>query len=100
MFGPGEYVRDPTVGITDVKDLPPPEIVLHSYNYQREICLHWGHRAYRHQQGQRMLHDLGDLCSGRATMSIGWSHCMCPTTPTLKRKRANEGYLFKPGLPL
>jgi hypothetical protein len=32
MFGPGENVRDPTVGITDVKDLPPPEIVLHSYN--------------------------------------------------------------------
>jgi hypothetical protein len=74
--------------------------VLHSYNYQREPCLHWGHREHRHQQGQRMLHDLGDLCSGRATMSIDLSRFMCPATPTLKRKRANEGYLFKPGLPL
>ena len=100
MFGPGEYVQDPTAGITDVKNLQPPKIVLPSYNYQREPCPHCGHRAYRHQQGQRMLHDLGDLCSGRATMSIDWSCFMCPTTPTLKRKRANEGYLFKPGLPL
>jgi hypothetical protein len=98
MFGSGKYVRDPTAGIADIKDLPPPEIVLHSYNYQREPCLHWGHRAYRHQQGQRMLHDLGDLCSGRATMSTDWARFMCPITPALKRKRAHEGYLFKPGL--
>ena len=100
MFGSGKYVRAPTAGIADIKDLPPPEIVLHSYNYQREPCLHCGHREYRHQQGQCMLHDLGDLCSGRATMSIDLSRFMCPATPTLKRKRANEGYLFKPGLPL
>ena len=45
MFGPGEYVRDPTEGITDVKDFAPPKIVLHSYNYQREPCPHSGHRA-------------------------------------------------------
>ena len=24
MFGPGEYVPDPTEGIVDVKDLPAP----------------------------------------------------------------------------
>ena len=47
MFGSGKYVRDPTAGIADIKDLTPPEIVLHSYNYQREPCLHWGHREYR-----------------------------------------------------
>jgi hypothetical protein len=40
MFGSGKYVRDPTAGIADIKDLSPPEIVLHSYNYQREPCLH------------------------------------------------------------
>ena len=32
MFGSGKYVRDPTAGIADIKGLPPPEIVLHSYN--------------------------------------------------------------------
>jgi hypothetical protein len=47
-----------------------------------------------------MLHELRDLCSGRATMSMDLSRFMCPVTPTLKRKRANEGYVFKPGLPL
>jgi hypothetical protein len=28
MFGPGEYVPDPTEGIVDVNDLPPPIICL------------------------------------------------------------------------
>jgi hypothetical protein len=27
MFGPGEYVPDPTEGITDVKNLPPSQTV-------------------------------------------------------------------------
>jgi hypothetical protein len=36
MFGPGENVRDPTVGITDVKDLPPPEIVLELFRNKRQ----------------------------------------------------------------
>src|SRR6266446_4299387 len=27
MFGPGEYVPDPTEGIVDVKDLPTPQLV-------------------------------------------------------------------------
>ena len=26
MFGPGEYVPDPTEGIVDVKDLPTPQL--------------------------------------------------------------------------
>ena len=26
MFGPGEYVPDPTEGIVDVKDLPAPQL--------------------------------------------------------------------------
>ncbi len=35
MFGPGEYVPDPTAGMTDVNDLPPPTIVLRSSNHER-----------------------------------------------------------------
>ena len=27
-FGPGEYVPDPTEGITNIKDLPAPRIVI------------------------------------------------------------------------
>jgi hypothetical protein len=33
MCRPGEYVPDPTEGMTDVKDLPPPKIVWRSSNH-------------------------------------------------------------------
>lgn len=64
MFGPGESMPDPTEGITDVKDLPLPKIVLRSSNHEREPCPQCGHQAYRHKHGQRTLHDLGDLYAG------------------------------------
>jgi hypothetical protein len=75
MFGPGEYVLDPTEGITDVKDLPPPKIVLHSYNYEREPCPQCGRQSYRHKHGQRTLHDFGDLYSGcPIDLLVSYSH--------------------------
>jgi hypothetical protein len=78
MFGPGEYVPDPTEGVTDVKDLPPPQIVLRSYNHEREPCPRCGHQAYRHKHGQRTLHDLGDLCSGcPIDLLVTYSHHDC-----------------------
>ena len=80
MFGPGEYVPDPTEGITDVKDLPPPKIVLRSYNHEREPCPQCGHQSYRHQHGQRTLHDLGDLYSGcPIDLLVAYSHHYCST---------------------
>jgi len=33
MFGPGEYVPDPTEGIVDIKDLPRPQRVAYSRNH-------------------------------------------------------------------
>jgi hypothetical protein len=30
MFGPGEYVSDPTEGIVDIPDLPRPPLVAYS----------------------------------------------------------------------
>lgn len=78
MFGPGEYVPDPTEGITDVKNLPSPTIVLLSYNHEREPCPKCGHGAYRHKHGQRTLHDLGDLYSGRPVdLLVTYSHHYC-----------------------
>ena len=65
MFGPGEYAPDPTEGITDVKALPQPKIVVYSRTLTQEPCPQCGPRAYRHTQGQRRLHDLGDLDTGR-----------------------------------
>ena len=64
MFGPGEYVPDPTEGITDVKDLPSPQIVASSRNHPHTPCPRCGPRSYRHKDGQRTRHDLGDVCAG------------------------------------
>src|SRR5262245_63987275 len=64
MFGPGEYVPDPTEGITDVKNLPPSQTVAYSRNQPQTPCPRCGHLAYRHKSGQRTLHDLGDLSTG------------------------------------
>ncbi len=65
MFGPGEYVPDPTEGIVDIKDLPRPQWVAYSRTHGHTSCPRCRHRAYRHQSGQRTLHDLGDLRTGR-----------------------------------
>lgn len=65
MFGPGEYVPDPTEGIVDVSDLPKPIVMPDDRNYDHSPCLRCGHLAYRHKSGQRTLHDLGDLRTGR-----------------------------------
>ena len=64
MFGPGEYVPDPTEGITDVKNLPPSQPVAYSRHQPHTPCPRCGRLAYRHKCGQRMFHDLGDLSTG------------------------------------
>jgi hypothetical protein len=63
--GPGEYLPDPTEGITRVEDLPEPKLRRRSRNYRRRPCPRCGHSAYRDRVFQRTLHDLGDLVSGR-----------------------------------
>src|SRR3989454_12643211 len=65
MFGPGEYVSDPTEGLVAVKDLPAPHLGFYSRNHQQTPCPRCGHLASRHTSGQRTLHDLGDVCTGR-----------------------------------
>ena len=38
MFGPGEYVPDPTEGIVDVKDLPAPQLDFYSRSHKQTPC--------------------------------------------------------------
>jgi hypothetical protein len=45
--------------------LPPLIIVPDNRHVDHSPCLRCGHLAYRHQPGQRTLHDLGDLRTGR-----------------------------------
>lgn len=64
MPGPGEYLPDATEGITRVEDLSKPKVVLRSRDFRKRPCPRCGHSAYRHRQGKRVLHDLGELVSG------------------------------------
>jgi hypothetical protein len=65
MFGPGEYRSDPTEGITRVEDLPSPVVRVRRRNAKRQACPHCGHLASRDKEQKRLLHDLGDLSTGR-----------------------------------
>jgi hypothetical protein len=67
LFGPGEYRPDPTEGITRIEDLPAPKILRRQRNAKRHLCPPCGHRAYCDTPKQRLLHDLGDLRTGRPT---------------------------------
>jgi hypothetical protein len=62
---PGEYLPDATEGITRVADLPPPLVERRSRCYRRRSCPRCGKSCYRDSVGHRILHDVGDLRSGR-----------------------------------
>jgi hypothetical protein len=65
MSGPGEYLPDPTEGITRPEDLPQPKVILRSRNYKNYPCPRCQRRCWRNSVSTRILHDLGDLVSGR-----------------------------------
>jgi hypothetical protein len=80
MFGPGEYVPDPTEGITDVKDLPAPTLMAYSRNHERTPCPRCGHPSSRHKHDQRTLHDLGDVYAGcPVDLLVTYSSHYCST---------------------
>ena len=70
MYGPGRYEPDPTEGITNVKDLPAPQLVAYHRDHKQTACPRCSHLASRHKSGQRLLHDLGDFAP--VTRLISW----------------------------
>ena len=65
MSGPGQYLSDPTEGITRPEELPPARIIRRSRNCKHRSCPNCGKRCYRHDTCTRVLHDVGDLVCGR-----------------------------------
>jgi hypothetical protein len=65
VSGPGEYLPDSTEGITKPEDLPEPKSVLRSRNFKRQQCPRCQHQCGRNNVVRRILHDVGDLVSGR-----------------------------------
>lgn len=70
---------DPTEWITRIEDLPEPIVIPHSRNYKNRPCPRCGHSAYRLRPVTRLLHDLGDMISGRPRDPfITYSQHRCP----------------------
>ena len=65
MPGPGEYLPDASEGITRVEDLPKPKTIQRSRDFRRQPCPKCRHSSYRDRRARRVLHDLGELVSGR-----------------------------------
>jgi hypothetical protein len=79
MGRPGDYVPDTSEGITRVEDLPPPHVEQRSRDFRRRKCPRCGRSAPRCNQGQRTLHDLGNVRTGRPIdIVIAYSKHRCP----------------------
>jgi len=62
---PGEYVPDPTEGITGLEDLPQPRIQQRTRDFPSRRCPRCGDSAGRYARDTRTLHDLGNPHTGR-----------------------------------
>ena len=79
MSGPGEYVPDPTEGITNPEKLPQPKVVVRSRNYAYCACPRCHQRCGRNNVVIRVLHDVGDLVAGRPRdIYLVYSQHYCP----------------------
>jgi hypothetical protein len=65
VSGPGEYLPDRTEGITNPEDLPKAQIVRRSRNYASQPCPRCHKACGRDRVFTLVLHDVGDLVSGR-----------------------------------
>ena len=65
MSGPGQYLPDPTAGITDPNELPRAKIVRRSRNFTHLPCPQCGKSCFRNRTRTRVLHDVGDLVTGK-----------------------------------
>jgi hypothetical protein len=65
MSGPGQYFPDSSEGITKPEDLPKPKILHRSRNFPKRPCNRCGKSCFRNRCVTRILHDVGDVVSGR-----------------------------------
>jgi hypothetical protein len=76
VSGPGQYVPEPTAGITDPNDLPRAKIVRRSRNFKPLPCPQCGKSCFRNRTCTRVLQDVGDLVTGRPRdiELVYWQH--------------------------
>ena len=79
MSGPGQYLPDPTAGITTPRDLPQAKIVRRSRNFPQLPCPQCGKSCFRNRTRTRVLHDVGDLVAGKPRdIELVYSQHRCP----------------------
>jgi hypothetical protein len=80
MVGPGEYLPDPTEGITKPEDLPKAKVISRSRNFEHRPCPRCGQSCSRDRTRRRVLHDVGDLVLGRPRdIHVTYSQHYCGT---------------------
>jgi len=65
MAGPGKYLADKTEGVAHPENLPKACVLWRSRNYPHLCCPFCGRSAGRVRALHRVLHEVGDLLSGR-----------------------------------
>jgi len=79
VSGPGQYFPDPTPGITTPVDLPPAKIVRRSRTFTHLPCPQCGKACFRTRTRTRVLHDVGDLVTGKPRdIALLYSQPRCP----------------------
>jgi hypothetical protein len=78
VSGPGQYFPDPTAGITTPIALPQAKIVRRSRNFTHLPCPQCGKAGLRNRTRTRVLHDVGDLVTGKPRdIALLYSHHRC-----------------------
>ena len=77
MSGPGEYLPDPTEGITNPNDLPKPKIKNRSRCRKKCRCPNCKHLATRHEIRYRKLHHPGDSDGYPVEVTLRYSVHYC-----------------------
>ena len=79
MSRPGQYLPDPTAGITNPSELPQAKIVRRSRNFTQLPCPQCGKVCFRNRTRTRVLHDVGDLVTGKPRdIELLYSQHRCP----------------------
>ena len=79
MSGPGQYCPDPTAGLTAPVDLPQAKIVRRTRNFKHLPCPQCGKACFRNRTRTRVLHDVGDLVTGKPRdIELLYSQHRCP----------------------
>jgi predicted RNA-binding Zn-ribbon protein involved in translation (DUF1610 family) len=79
VSGPGQYLPDPTAGITTAVDLPQAKIVRRSRTFTHPPCPQCGKARLRNRTRARVPPEVGDLVTGKPRdIELVYAQPRCP----------------------